>query len=184
MLVRLVTPSGTYIPSSKQVMNCASILDVGKDPVQAENCLAGLEFFSRATVVDLRDPKIDESGTFLEDPVTGMVSAMYRGCYQTLFNLGCFASMYEVIKLYQASDRIGMRDFWERGEDDAGILSKFGLTSSHHVTGELQELCMEDICRFGARCITKCPSIRPSDVEDCALARWPLTTRCWRVTHS
>ena len=159
---------------SSQVVDCRRIVDLGKDPVQAENCLAGLEFCFRAEPVHpcevkgttLTTPDYrDGTALLLHDPTTGMVSVKWSYSYKHYFDLACYASLEEAARVEGIVQRaFGPRNFISLAEQ--------GLAQSVPIVCQRETPCLLQVCDLGARCITRCPSIRAVGEEDTAAARF------------
>jgi len=146
------------------VVDCRQLVDLGKDPVQAENCLAGLEFFFRAEAKGANRAGITVH--LLHDPVTDMVSAAWCLSYNDYFDLACYASLEKAAEVQEALKRA---QEWPRSTIS---VAERGLTRSNPIVCEKESLCLLQVCQLGARCITRCPSIRAVGEDDTAAARF------------
>lgn len=171
-IARMTAPEplpGLFPP---QVVDCRQIVDLGKDPVQAENCLAGLEFWFRAELLDLEDDDGTgtDTGTLLfHDPVTRMVAVEWACNCDRYFDLACYASLEEAAKVEKV-----LQGFRKRRPlpDSINPLDSLGLTKTGSIACSKFSLCLLQVCQLGARCITRCPSIRAFGEEDTAAARF------------
>ena len=144
---------------SPQVVDCRQLVDLGKDTVQAENCLAGLEFFFQAEAKGANRAGI--TAHLLHDPVT---DAAWCLSYK-YFDLACYASLEKAAEVEEALKRA---QEWPRSPI---FVAERGPTRSNPIVCEKESLCLLEVCQLGARCITRCPSIRAFGEEDTAAAR-------------
>ena len=165
-----------YLVVCPKVVDCRGLLDLGKDSVQAENCLAGIDFcfrskkvhpleIARVTTLTDADDRC-QMASLLFDPVTGLFSADWHYSSVSYVDLACYASLEEAVK----AEEVWLRQGWMMPTRPP--FAEMGLVRSNPVACIKYCLCLLQVCQLGARCITRCPSVRVIGQEDTACVRW------------